>query len=218
MQIKGLVDGAIVDETVEVGSIGGGVDANEQWREVETLFCEARCMISNTGDRGYEIDPGDDPNSDPPRSFPAKLAKLLIARQREGAGPITLFPCELIPSNGAVLRSAVLGVLDRWTVPERARRWIADDCVWVDSLVDRIVSKPLEPAGAIAEPYALWAIGDRAGLEPPCRHRDIVVTNELQRYERLKLFILNLGHSYMAEILGAPRKSSRVHGARGDVG
>ena len=200
VQIKGLVDGAVVDETVEVGSVGGGVDANEQWKEVETLFCGARCMISNTGDRGYELDPGDGPNSEPPRSFPAKLAKLLLARHRAGAGPLTLFPCELIPSNGNVLRAAVLGVLDQWDAAEQARRWIANDCVWVNSLVDRIVSKPLEPAGAVAEPYALWAIEDRADLELPCRHDDIVVTNDLRRYERLKLFILNLGHSYLAEI------------------
>ncbi len=200
VQIKGLADGAIIDRTIEVGSVGGGLDANEQWSEVETGFCEARCMISNTGDRGYEIDPADAPNSDPPRSFPAKLAKLLTARHRAGAGPIVLFPCELVPSNGSVLRAAVLGVLDRWDGSETARRWIAEECVWVNSLVDRIVSKPLEPAGAVAEPYALWAIEQRAQLELPCRHDDIVVTDDLRRYERLKLFILNLGHSYLVEL------------------
>ena len=97
----------------------------------------------------------------------------------------------------------VLDVLDRWQAPADARRWVAEDCVWVNSLVDRIVSEPLEPLGAVAEPYALWAIEDQPGLGLPCRHPDIVVTNDLKPYERLKLFILNLGHTYLAEIWAA---------------
>ncbi len=201
--VKGLSKGAIVDERVEVSSIGAGVDALTQWEELERLFIEARCAVSNTADRGYETDPDDRPDADPPRSFPAKLAKLLLARHRAGAKPITLFPCELTPGNGQVLRGVVLDVLDRWRTPATSRRWIGDECVWVNSLVDRIVSEPLEPLGAVAEPYALWAIEDQPGLELPCRHAAIVVTGDLKPYERLKLFILNLGHTYLAEIWAA---------------
>src|SRR6185437_8637446 len=90
--------------------------------------------------------------------------------------------------------------LESWQAPANARRWVAEECVWVNSLVDRIVSEPLEPLGAVAEPYALWAIGDQPGLELPCRHSAIVVAADLKPYERLKLFILNLGHTYLAEI------------------
>jgi tagaturonate reductase len=200
VQVKGLAGGKIVDEDVEVTSVGAGFDASSQWDEVERLFNEAHCAVSNTADRGYEIDPADRPNAGPPRSFPAKLAKLMLARHRAGAKPITLFPCELTPANGKALRAVVLGVLDRWDVPAQARRWVGDECVWVNSLVDRIVSEPLEPVGAVAEPYALWAIEDQPGLELPCRHASITVTGDLKPYERLKLFILNLGHTYLAEI------------------
>jgi tagaturonate reductase len=200
VQIKGIASGAVVDLEVEVSSVGGGVDANERWEEVERLFNEARCMVSNTADRGYETDASDRPDGETPRSFPAKLAKLLLARHRAGASPITLYPCELASDNGKTLRAIVLKVLDGWSVAAPARRWIGDDCVWVNSLVDRIVSQPLEPLGAVAEPYALWAIEDQPGLELPCRHADVVVTTDLKRYERLKLFILNLGHTYLAEI------------------
>ena len=184
VQVKGLAGGKIVDEDVEVTSVGAGFDASSQWDEVERLFNEAHCAVSNTADRGYEIDPADRPNAGPPRSFPAKLAKLMLARHRAGAKPITLFPCELTPANGKALRAVVLGVLDRWDVPAKARRWVGDECVWVNSLVDRIVSEPLEPVGAVAKPY-----------------------------ERLKLFILNLGHTYLAEIWarggGAPTLTVR---------
>jgi tagaturonate reductase len=198
--LKGLSNGAVVDKRIEVSSVGAGVDASTEWDELERLFLAARCAVSNTADRGYETDPDDRPDGSVPRSFPAKLAKLLLGRHRSGAKPITLFPCELTPTNGQVLRGVVLEVLDRWKAPAEARRWVGEDCLWVNSLVDRIVSEPLEPLGAVAEPYALWAIEDQPGLELPCRHPDIVVTNDLKPYERLKLFILNLGHTYLAEI------------------
>ena len=121
VQVKGLAGGKIVDENIEVTSVGAGFDAASQWDEVERLFNDARCAVSNTADRGYEIDPADRPNAGPPRSFPAKLAKLLLARHRAGAEPITLFPCELTPANGNALRAVVLGVLDRWDVAPRKR-------------------------------------------------------------------------------------------------
>ena len=136
VQIKGIAGGAVVDIEVEVSSVGGGVDANEKWAEVERLFNEARCMVSNTADRGYETYASDAPDGGTPRSFPAKLAKLLLARHRGGATPITLFPCELTPNNGKTLRAVVLNVLDGWNVPAPARRWIGEDCVWVNSLVE----------------------------------------------------------------------------------
>jgi tagaturonate reductase len=200
VQIKGIAGGAVVDDEVKVSSVGGGVDANEHWEEVERLFNEARCAVSNTADRGYETDASDRADGPPPRSFPAKLAKLMLARYRAGAEPISLFPCELTPGNGDTLRAVVLKILDGWNAPAPARRWIGENCVWVNSLVDRIVSQPLEPLGAVAEPYALWAIEDRPGLDPPCRHRDVVVTNDLKPFEQLKLFILNLGHTWLAEL------------------
>jgi tagaturonate reductase len=213
VEIKGLAQGAIVNESVEVESIGAGVDAMTQWDELERLFIAARCAVSNTADRGYETDPADRPDGAPPRSFPAKLAKLLIARHRAGAEPITFFPCELTPANGKVLRAVVLDMLDRWQAPAKARRWIEEECVWVNSLVDRIVSEPLEPLGAVAEPYALWAIEDQPGLELPCQYEAIVVAGDLKPYERLKLFLLNLGHTYLAEIWarrgGAPALTVR---------
>ncbi len=200
IRIRGLAKGEVVDRGVQVDSIRHGVHANDDWPEVERLFCAARCVISNTGDRGYELDASDTFESNPPRSFPAKLASLLLARHRARADPLTLIPCELVVSNGSALRDTVLRVLEDWRAPDEARRWIAEECIWANSLVDRIVSEPLEPAGAVAEPYALWAIEDQPGLVAPCRHESIIVTKDLRPYLRLKLFILNLGHTWLAEL------------------
>lgn len=61
------------------------------------------------------------------------------------------------------------------------------------------MSEPILPIGAVAEPYALWAIEQLPGLTLPCTHPAILVTDNLQEFEQLKLFILNLAHSYLAE-------------------
>jgi tagaturonate reductase len=200
VHVRGLTAGAVVDEWIEVDSVGRGVDANRDWAELQRLFVdEARWIVSNTGDRGYELYAGDRFEGAVPRSFPAKLTKLLHARFAAGRPAPTLFPCELIEANGDKLRALALEVAEGWALSQDFRRWTAEACLWINSLVDRIVSEPLEPAGAVAEPYALWAVENRPGLVMPCRHASVVLTDDLKPYERLKLFILNLGHSYLAE-------------------
>jgi tagaturonate reductase len=200
VHVRGLAAGATIDEWIEVASIGGAADANLEWDAVETLFVnEARWIISNTGDRGYDLDSADRPQGAIPRSFPAKLTKLLLARFRARRAPLILLPCELIVGNGDRLKAIVLDIAQDWGLEDSFRQWAAQDCLWVNSLVDRIVSEPLEPAGAVAEPYALWAVERQPRLEMPCVHPAIVLTDDLARYERLKLFILNLGHTWLAE-------------------
>jgi tagaturonate reductase len=84
-------------------------------------------------------------------------------------------------------------------LPKAYLDYLDSKCHFANSLVDRIVSEAIEPVGAVAEPYALWAIEAMPGLVLPCRHPAIVLTDDLDRFESLKLFILNLGHSYLAE-------------------
>lgn len=200
VRVRGLDGEKLIDEEVRVASIGHGVDANANWAEVERLFVEeARWIVSNTGDRGYELVEGDAIDAGVPRAFPAKLVKLLFARFRAGRPAPTLFPCELIEDNGDKLRALALRVAREWRLGAQFEQWVGEDCLWINSLVDRIVSEPLEPAGGVAEPYALWAVETRPGLVMPCVHPCVVVTADLKRYERLKLFILNLGHTYLAE-------------------
>ena len=76
--VKGLSDGAVVDEIVEVKSVGAGVDAVTEWDELERLFIAARCAMSNTADRGYETDPDDRPTRvRPGRSPPSSPSSCL---------------------------------------------------------------------------------------------------------------------------------------------
>ena len=199
VHLRGLERGTAVDRTIMVGSIAAALDAAADWPEVQRRFTAARWIISNTGERGYEPTAIDRPDSTPPRGFPAKLAVLLHARWQAGAPAPTLLPCELVTDNGATLRDAVLAIARAWAMAPAFLAWLTGDCLWVNSLVDRIVPTSLDPVGAIAEPYALWAIEHQPGFVPPCVHPDISVVPDLAPYERLKLFILNLGHTALAE-------------------
>ena len=198
--IRGLVDGVAVERQVDVSSVAAAWDADTDWPAVVEHFVhEARFVVSNTGDRGYQLDPSDRPGDPLPRSFPAKLLTLLRARFEAGAPPPTLLPCELTANNGSTLCRLVTGLAREWPLGPAFVTWLEHDCRWVNSLVDRIVSEALEPVGAVAEPYALWAVEAQAGLDMPCAHPDVQLVQDLLPFERLKLFILNLGHTVLAE-------------------
>jgi tagaturonate reductase len=204
VRIRGLHDGAVIDHEQRVTSINCALQASRDWPAIrEQVATTVQVIVSNTGDRGYDLVEDDHPGllwvDTPPRSFPAKLLVLLHARYRHGGAPLTLFPCELVTGNGSVLRDRVLHLARYWSCDESFIAWLADDCIWVNSLVDRIVSEAIEPAGAVAEPYALWAIEAQKGMVLPCSHPQIVVTRQLETYERRKLFLLNLGHTFLAE-------------------
>jgi tagaturonate reductase len=199
LRVRGLRDGVGVDAQQEVESIAGCLIADEQWPALERHFVEtARWVVSNSGDSGYRI--GDDTSlAEVPTSFPGKLTKLLHARYRAGQEGLTLLPCELISGNGRVLKETVMGLARRDHADSGFEAWLDEHCLWVDTLVDRIVSATLEPVGAVAEPYALWAIQATPGLALPCEHPDVQVVESLPPYELRKLHILNLAHSYLVD-------------------
>ena len=190
--IRGMAQGVVVDRRVEVGSVAEAFHAVDDGPEIERRFvAETRFVVCNTGDNGWRLDGA--------TSFPALLLRLLHARFVAGAEPLVLLPCELVSGNGTALRSLVAGLARAHNYGPAFGDWLEHRCVWVNSLVDRIVSEALEPVGAVAEPYALWAIAAAPRVEAPCIHPDMHIVADLLPYERLKLFILNLGHSVLAE-------------------
>lgn len=207
VRLRGWQDGAAVDREQRVDAVTQALRCSRDWRQIRALAAgPVRVILSNTGDSGYALSPDDHAglldsaySDTAPRSFPAKLLVLLHDRFARGAAPISLFPCELVANNGTVLRDLVLGLARDWALDAAFIAYLGRDCLWLNSLVDRIVSEAIEPIGAVAEPYALWAIERQPGMVLPCRHPHIVVTDRLEPYERRKLFLLNLGHSFLAE-------------------
>ncbi len=197
VHIRGLSDGRRVEDILQVDSVGRALSIGADLAEVQRIVAEeAQIILSNTADAGFRpqaVDAGD--RFDPAMSYPAKLAHLLRARFEAGGTAPQIMPTELVQDNGQVLRGLVLEVAQNMDADYRD--WLTSEVIWVNSLVDRIVSEPLEPAGAVAEPYALWAIEDQPGLVMPCRHEAVQLVDDLGPIERRKLFVLNLGHTWM---------------------
>jgi tagaturonate reductase len=204
--VRGLVDGAPVTMRKTCSAVRAALDARMQWPLVrEQMRGPVRVVVSNTGDAGWALEVGDGAarlaaTAAAPVSFPAKLLVLLHDRWRANPdAPLTLLPCELASRNGDQLRLIVAQLAAAWSCPTPFINWLLGHVVWANSLVDRIVSEALDPVGAVAEPYALWAIEHQPRLLLPCTHPAIVLTDDLARFERLKLFLLNLGHTLLAD-------------------
>jgi tagaturonate reductase len=226
VRIRGMRRDEVIDTTVECDAIAEALDANSDWPVVRQRFAhDARVVISNTSDSGFACFADDtaallQTGTAVPKGFAAKLVVLLHARFNASAAPLTLYPCELVSDNGDTLRALVASIAREWHAGDEFIDYIEHTCIWVNSLVDRIVSEPIKPVGAIAEPYALWAIERRAGMVLPCEHEAIVVTDDLPHYERLKLLLLNLGHTYLAERWQAdhrPADENTLHAMRDPV-
>lgn len=201
VRIRGLSDGQPVETEQRVTSVRRTLSTATDWPEICRIAAsEARIILSNTGDRGYLPQPADDgPVFDQAMSYPAKLYHLLAHRHAAGAAPLSVFPMELVADNGTVLRDRVMQIATAQGASDALTGWL-EQCIWANSLVDRIVSEPIEPAGAVAEPYALWAIGSAPGVTAPCDHPAIRMVADLDEIERLKLHILNLGHTVLADL------------------
>ncbi|WP_426153421.1 mannitol dehydrogenase family protein [Pseudomonas sp. DC3000-4b1] len=206
VRIQGIEQGRVIDELRWSTSIAGALRTAADWPLIRALFVrDTQVVLSNTGDAGYALSDLDTsaalaPGAPAPASFPAKLLVLLHDRwQANPSAMLSLFPCELVPRNGEVLRELVLSLARGWALAPSFITYLHEGCRWANSLVDRIVSQAIEPVGAVAEPYALWAIERQEGLLLPCKHPSMIVTDRLDRYEHFKLFMLNLGHSWLAE-------------------
>ncbi|HEV7321056.1 MAG TPA: mannitol dehydrogenase family protein [Ensifer sp.] len=198
--IRGIQGGERIDTTQQVTSVARALSTSEHWSEVREIVAEqAGILISNTGDTGYRVG-DDDRATEIPCSFPGKLLQLLKSRFDAGGRALTILPCELVSRNGDVLKALMLELAVARVNDAAFTKWLGKDVVWANTLVDRIVSEPLEPAGAIAEPYALWAIENQPGLRPPCSHPCVRLVDDLTPYEKLKVHILNLGHTVLADL------------------
>lgn len=185
VELRGMQHGRRIEETVQVNAVQAVWHARRDWTQLcDAMATTVQVIISNTADSGYALDDSDTAallgGTTTPRSYPAKLVALLHRRwQQQPEAPLTLYPCELVSRNGDTLRNLVSTLAQNWGATPSFLRYVQEHCVWVNSLVDRIVSSPLEPAGAQAEPYALWAIERQPRMVLPCSHPAMVVTDAL---------------------------------------
>jgi tagaturonate reductase len=219
--IRGLENGQTVDRVEESASISRALVADGQWPEIDALARSPalKFILSNTTEAGYGLDPAD-ANYTPvahapgsPRSFPAKLTAVLYARWEARQPGVTLMPCELIEDNADKLRSLVLQLADAWKLQPGFRPWVENECVWLNSLVDRIVPGPpaehpllaTDPLLLMAEPFAFWALQAKPAAAKWVEHPAILRTANVKPYFLRKVRILNGAHTALVSKVGLKR-------------
>jgi tagaturonate reductase len=212
---RGLENGQVVDRLEECASISRALVADRQWADVlaVAILSELKFVLSNTTEAGYAIDPADHHSSAVPRSFPAKLTAVLHARWHAQKPGVTIMPCELIEDNAEQLRRIVLQLAERWRLPAQFHRWVTDECVWLASLVDRIVpgkpdDHPLlasDPLLLMAEPFAFWALEANPRAAKWAEHPAILRTADVKPYFLRKVRILNAAHTALVAKVGLRR-------------
>jgi tagaturonate reductase len=202
--VRGLENAAVVDRVETVESISRALAATSQWDAVLALARSPllRLILSNTTEVGYDLDPADRRDDAPPRSFPAKLLAVLRERFESSQPGLTIVPCELREHNADLLQGIVLQLARDWHLPAALRNWLQTECVWLETLVDRIVTAPKDhpllvgdALLTVSEPYALWAIRQRPKAWRFLENPAVVWTDDVQPYFLRKVRILNGAHT-----------------------
>jgi tagaturonate reductase len=221
---RGIEQGQTVDRSERVASISRALEAAGQWPQVLELAQSPalRFVVSNTTEAGLALDADEPALGGTPRSFPAKLLAVLLARRQAGLDGLTVLPCELVENNGDTLRGLVLRQGREWGVEEAALDWVKTACRWPNTLVDRIVSgRPAEhplldedKLLTVGEPYALWAIqaADLGFVEDPA----VRMVKDVEPYALRKVRLLNGAHT--ALVCKAGDQFETVRQAVADVG
>jgi tagaturonate reductase len=217
--IRGLENGARVEENIVNASISRVLSAKNDWDKV--LECahdpNMQVIISNTTEVGIQL-VNDDVRRHPPVSFPGKLLSFLHERYLAfNASPqsgMVIIPTELIPDNGKKLESIVLELAHLNGLPDAFIQWLEEANHFCNSLVDRIV--PGKPAAedlqalqqelgyedqllSMSEVYRLWAIEGNAEVQEILSFakadEGVVVKPDITLYRELKLRLLNGTHT-----------------------
>ena len=208
--LRGVVDGRPVEILEENHAVEKVLCAKTQWDEVEAgaRLPSLRFVVSNTTEAGIEYRAGED-------TFPRKVALLLKARFAAGLPGLVFLPCELIEHNGDALKRCVLQYVADWG-DDALAAWIARDCVFCSTLVDRIVAGRPDPESAdryaarlgerddalvCGEPFHFFVVETPPGFdleaELPLRKAgvNVVYTPDMQPYRTRKVRFLNGAHT-----------------------
>ncbi|MGP5673693.1 mannitol dehydrogenase family protein [Brachybacterium alimentarium] len=196
-------------------------------REIATA--QRRILTLTVSEGGYSVSPRtghldvdsaairrdlEDPAN--PRSVIGLLARGLAERAASGE-PFTVLPCDNVSSAGQTAQQMVTEFLDHTSAPDDVLAYVRDQVAFPDAMVDRIVpaSTPgtsdqvaellgvCDDAPVRAEKFSMWVMEDHFPAGRPAWDRGgVIMSDEVSKYEQVKLRILNGPHSLIA-YLGA---------------
>lgn len=141
---------------------------------------------------------------------PARVLDGLAARFAAGAGGIAVVSCDNLPHNGRVLRDAVLALAEPGS---DLAAWVASEVSFVSTMVDRITPATTgadreavrratgwdDAAPVVTEPFTEWVLaGAFPAGRPAWEAGGARFVDDVEPFERRKLWLLNAGHSLLA--------------------
>ncbi len=223
--LRGVENGTVKEKCEVITSVRGCLDPYTQWTETVKAACgeELRFIFSNTTEAGIEYREEAYTPGRVQQTYPAKLTSLLFERWKAFGGArdkgVILIPCELIDKNGATLKQYILQYAADWSLPEEFSGWIGNACLFVNTLVDRIVAGyPAAEAEKICgelgyedqlldcgELFHFFVIEGPQSLAAELPLADaglnVVITDNLTPYRTRKVRFLNGAHT--ADVLAA---------------
>lgn len=142
-----------------------------------------------------------------------RLIAGLRERFRANRAPIAVVPCDNVPNNGTVLRSALREMAARHA-PELSG-WIEDSVSVVDTVVDRITPTSTEAdqrtvsattglddlVPVVTEPFSEWLIAGTFPLgRPHWEGAGAQLVDRVEAYQERKLWFLNGAHTLLAYV------------------
>jgi fructuronate reductase len=203
------------------------VDAASTEAAVKALATPSLKVVTMTvTEKGYHLVPASgaldqhDPDvradfggASPPRTLLGLLALALERRRLGNAPPLTLISCDNVPSNGALLRSALVAFCATRSAP--LAKWIEASVAFPCSMVDRIAPAVTEEdiaviageigvideAAVVGEPFRQWVIEDRfAGDRPAWDLAGAEFIRDAKPYEKIKMRVLNAAQSTLSHL------------------
>lgn len=213
--LRGIEDGKVVEECRKVTSISRGINPYKEFSAYLELAHnpDMHVIISNTTEAGIEYLGTESFEDAPPKSFPAKLTRLLYERFTAGLSGFIVLSCELIDNNGKELLDCVLKYAKLWNLSREFILWVQKENHFCNTLVDRICTGyPKDEAEALtarlgeedklmntAEIFHLWVIEGEFEKEFPLKAAgvNVIWTPDVTPYKKRKVRILNGAHTSM---------------------
>lgn len=144
-------------------------------------------------------------------SAAGRIVAGLRARREAGAGGLAVMSCDNLAANGETTRAAILGFAT--ALDPGLAEWIAGNVTFPSTSIDRITPATTEELIAdveretgfedavpvVTEPFASWVIeGEFPAGRPNWEKAGALFVEDIDPFERRKLWLLNGAHSLMA--------------------
>ena len=224
LYLNGIKNGESISEHQIIDCIQRGINPYKNHADYMATAenSDLRFVISNTTEAGISYNADDKLEDTPQKSFPGKLTALLYKRFQvfNGASDkgLIIIPCELIDRNGDNLKRIILQYASDWNLGAAFVKWINNDTIFCNTLVDRIVpGYPRDKMDVITEElgykdnlvvegeqFHLWVIEGPQSIKSEFPSEacglNVVFTDNMEPYRTRKVRILNGAHTSLVPV------------------